>query len=255
MASDVTTRCSWPGRGESVTELMPFMNFLVNSYTCCNDRHASPYRTFIRRLISLGFAPSLLKKRMTEHCSTSMHVASEAAIFTLLLCRCVAFLHRTVTCRPLFKPSVSLLSTYRQSTSVSNFYRTFKVFIWLSLVVSHFSFSLSCFSLKNCIRYAVSVLRRTKRATAAFLLPAMVVLPVLSIVSVSCLCYYRYEYKTGITGNAGKNALDFINTCNSSEQWLNNYRVKPKPTSNSYNVISRLKCQDYMHCASWKTKA
>ena len=28
---------------DSVTELMPFMNFLVHSYTCCSDRHASPY--------------------------------------------------------------------------------------------------------------------------------------------------------------------------------------------------------------------
>jgi hypothetical protein len=36
-----------------------------------------------------------------------------AAIFTLLLFHYVAFLHRTATCRPLFKPLVSLLSTYK----------------------------------------------------------------------------------------------------------------------------------------------
>ena len=66
MASGVTTRCAWPGRGESVTELMLFMNCLVHPYTCCTDRHASPYWTFIRRWISIGFTPSLLKKRMTE---------------------------------------------------------------------------------------------------------------------------------------------------------------------------------------------
>ena len=35
----VSTGCTWPARGESVTELMPFMNFLVHSYTCCSDRH------------------------------------------------------------------------------------------------------------------------------------------------------------------------------------------------------------------------
>ena len=53
--------CAWPGRGVSVTELMPFMNFLVHSYTCCSDRHASPFWTFIRRWISMGFTPLLLK--------------------------------------------------------------------------------------------------------------------------------------------------------------------------------------------------
>jgi len=55
MSCRVTTRCAWPGRGESVTELMAFMNFLVHSYTCCSDRHASPYWTFIRPWIWMGF--------------------------------------------------------------------------------------------------------------------------------------------------------------------------------------------------------
>ena len=114
MPSGVITGCAWPGRGESVTELMPFMNFLVHWYTCCSDRHASSYWTFIRRWISMGFTPSLLKKRMTERCSSLVHIASGAAIFTLLLRRRVAFTHRTATCRPLFKPWVSLLSTYKK---------------------------------------------------------------------------------------------------------------------------------------------
>ena len=113
MPSGVTTRCPWPGRGASVTEVTPFKNFLLHSYTCCSDRHASPYWTFIRRWISMGFNPSLLKKRMTERCSSLVHVASGAAIFTLLLRRNVEFLHRIATCRPLFKPWVSLLPTYK----------------------------------------------------------------------------------------------------------------------------------------------
>jgi len=50
---------------------------------------------------------------MTESRSSLMHVASGAAIFTILLRRRVAFVHRTATCRPLFKPWVSLLPTYR----------------------------------------------------------------------------------------------------------------------------------------------
>ena len=97
---------------ERLTELVLFMNFLVHSYTCCSDRHASPYWTFIRRWISMGFTPALLKKWMTECCSSLVHDASGAAIFTLLLCRRVAFLHLTTTCQPLFNPWVSLLSTY-----------------------------------------------------------------------------------------------------------------------------------------------
>jgi len=55
-----------------------------------------------------------LKKRMTERCSSLVHISSGAAIFTLLLRRRVAFLYRTATCRPLFKPWVSLLSTYKK---------------------------------------------------------------------------------------------------------------------------------------------
>jgi len=52
----------------------------------------------------MGFTPSLRKKRMTERCSSLVHAASGAAIFILLLRRRVAFLYRTATCRPLFKP-------------------------------------------------------------------------------------------------------------------------------------------------------
>jgi len=106
-------RCAWPRRGVSVTELMPFVNFLFHLYISCSDRHASPYWTPIRRWISMGFTPSLLKKRMRERCSSFVHVASGAAIFTLLLRRRVAFLHRTATCQPLFKQWASLLSTYK----------------------------------------------------------------------------------------------------------------------------------------------
>jgi len=59
LASGVSTWCAWPGWGESVTELMPFTNYLVHLYTCCSNRHASPYWTFIRRWISMALTPSL----------------------------------------------------------------------------------------------------------------------------------------------------------------------------------------------------
>jgi hypothetical protein len=51
-----------------------------------------------------GFHPFTTKKRMTERCSSLVVIASVAAIFTLLLRRRVAFLHRTATCQSLFKP-------------------------------------------------------------------------------------------------------------------------------------------------------
>jgi hypothetical protein len=44
----------------SSSDLMPFRNFLVHYYTCCHDRHASPYWTFICRWISMDFTPYLL---------------------------------------------------------------------------------------------------------------------------------------------------------------------------------------------------
>ena len=86
MASGVTTRCAWPGRGESVTELMLFMNFLVHSYTCCGDRHASPYWTFMRRWVLMDFTPSLLQKQMTEYfsfgacCKRGRHLYTTTAL-------------------------------------------------------------------------------------------------------------------------------------------------------------------------------
>jgi hypothetical protein len=121
-------------RGESITELMPRMNFLVHSYTCCSDRHASPYWTFIRRWISTGITPSLLKKRMTDPCSSLVHVASGPPSLryycAIVLCSCVVL------------PPAGHSSNHeyhccqltRQSSCVSNFYRTFKIFIWLSLL-------------------------------------------------------------------------------------------------------------------------
>ena len=72
--------------------------------------------------------------KLESYENLKFYVASGAAFFTLLLRRRVAFLYRTATCRPLFKPWVSLLSTYRQSSDGSKFCLTFKFFVLLSLV-------------------------------------------------------------------------------------------------------------------------
>jgi hypothetical protein len=55
----------------------------------------------------MGFTPPLLKKTGDACCKWA------TAFFTLLLHCHVAFLHHTATCRPLFKPRVSLLSIYK----------------------------------------------------------------------------------------------------------------------------------------------
>ena len=137
MAESAATRA--PGRGESVTELIPFMNFLVHSYTCCSDRHASSYWTFIRQWISMGFTPSLFKKQMTDTvllwCMFQAGPPSSHYYCTVVLHSCIVL------------PPVGHSSNHeyhccqltRQSSCVSNLYRTFKVFIGLSLVVILFT--------------------------------------------------------------------------------------------------------------------
>jgi hypothetical protein len=110
------------------------MNFLVHSYTCCRDRRASPYWTFVRRWISMGFTRSLLKTRMTERCSSLVHAASGAASLHYY---CAVVLHSCILLTPVGHSSnhkYHCCELTGQSSCVSNFYRTFKVFIWLSLI-------------------------------------------------------------------------------------------------------------------------
>ena len=81
-----------------------------------------------------GFHPFNIKKKDDRTLFFFGACCKSAAIFTLLLRRRFASLHRTANWRPLLKLWVSLLSTYRESSCVSNFYRIFKVFIRLSLL-------------------------------------------------------------------------------------------------------------------------
>jgi len=136
MAESAATRA--PSRGESVTELMPFMNFLVHSYTCCSDKHASPYWTFIRRWISMSFTPSLLKKRMPDPvllwCMLQAGPPSLHYYCSVVLHSCIVLSHVGRSSNHEY----NCCQLKRQSSYVSNFYRTLKVFIWLSLVCTVF---------------------------------------------------------------------------------------------------------------------
>jgi hypothetical protein len=134
MSSGVITQCAWQGRVESFTELMPFMNFLVQSYTCCSYRHASPYWIFIRRWISMSSTPSLLKNRWQNavHLWCMLQAGPPSLHYY-----CAIVLHFCIVLPPVGHSSnqeYHCCHRTRQSTCVSIFYRTFKVFIWLSLV-------------------------------------------------------------------------------------------------------------------------
>ena len=136
MPSDVTTRCAWPGRGESVTELMPFMSFLVYSYTYCSDRHASPYWTLIvvelRWVSPLHYLKNGWQNAVLLWCMLQVELPS-------LHYYCAVVLHSCIILPPggrFSSQEYHCCQLMRQSSCVLNFYRTFKVFIWLSLMVT-----------------------------------------------------------------------------------------------------------------------
>ena len=134
MSSGVTTWCAWPGRGESVTELIPFLNFLVHSYTCCSDRHASPYLTsFVDEFrpvsplhyLKNGWQNAVLLWCMFQAGPQTLHYY------------CAVVLQSCIVLPPVGHSSnheYHCCQLTRQSSWVLNFYRTFKVFIWLFLV-------------------------------------------------------------------------------------------------------------------------
>jgi hypothetical protein len=117
MPCGVTTRCAWPGRGQSVTELMPFMNLLFHSHTAVTDMHHLT-ELFIRRWISMGFTLSL-------RCSSSVRVVRGRPSLPYY---CAVALHSCI-----ILPPVSHSPNYkyhpcqltRQSSCFSNFYSTF----------------------------------------------------------------------------------------------------------------------------------
>jgi hypothetical protein len=135
----------WLGRSHSCTacytstsDLKEFMNFLARSYTCCSDRHASPSWTFIRRWISMGFTPSLLKHGWQNAVLLWCMLQAEPPSLHYY---CTVVLHSCIVLPPVGHSSNHEYRCYqltRQSSCVSNFCRTFKVFIWLSLAKIRF---------------------------------------------------------------------------------------------------------------------
>jgi hypothetical protein len=134
VASGVTTRCAWPGGGESVTELMPFMNFLVHSYTCrVTDMYHHTELSFVDEL---QWISSLHYLKNGWHNSVLLWCTLQAGPPNLHY-YCAVVLHSCIVLPPVGHPSnhdYHSCQLTRRSSCGSNFYRTFEVFIWLSLV-------------------------------------------------------------------------------------------------------------------------
>ena len=136
VVSGVTTWCAWPGQGESVTELRPFRNFLLHSYTCCSDRHASPYWTsFVDEfwwVSPLHFIKNEWQNAVPLWCMLQVGLPS------LHYC-CAIVLRSSIVLPPVGHSSnheYHFCQLTGQSSSDSNFYHTFKFFIWLTFVYS-----------------------------------------------------------------------------------------------------------------------
>jgi hypothetical protein len=139
MTSGVTTRCAWPGRRKSVTELKPFMKFLVHSYTCCSDRHASPYElSFVDEFRWVSPLHCLKNRWQNAVLLWCMLQAGPPSLHYY----CAVVLHSCIVLPPVNHSSnhqYHCCHLRKQSSCGSNFYRTFTVFIWLSLVTESFS--------------------------------------------------------------------------------------------------------------------
>jgi hypothetical protein len=129
MPSGVTTRCVWPGPSQSVTELMPFMNFSVHPHTCCSDRHVSPYWTVIGRWISMGFTPSLCTLFFFGVCSKRGGRLYTAT--TPSCCIPAPYCHLSSTLQTM---SNTVTNLQENRVGFRIFIALFKVFIWTSLV-------------------------------------------------------------------------------------------------------------------------
>jgi len=136
VVSGVTTWCAWPGQGESVTELTPFRNFLLHLYTFCSYRHASPYWTsFVDEfwwVSPLHFIKNEWQNAVPLWCMLQVGLPS------LHYC-CAIVLRSSIVLPPVGHSSnheYHFCQLTGQSSSDSNFYHTFKFFIWLTFVYS-----------------------------------------------------------------------------------------------------------------------
>ena len=135
MASGVTIRCAWPGRGESVIELThehelpsPLVHLLW-SQTCITILNLHSSMNFD------GFHPFTTSKtdaRMLFFfgacCKRGRHLYTTTAPSRFIP---ASYWHLSATLQTMSIIVVNL----QDNRGVSNFYRTFKVFIWLSLVL------------------------------------------------------------------------------------------------------------------------
>ena len=134
-SSQKRVRCAWPGRGESVTELVLFMNILVHSYTCCivTDMLHHAELSFLgefRWVSPLHYLKNGWQNAVLHWCILQVGPPSLHYYCAVVLHSCILLPHVGHSSNHEYHCS----QITRQSSCVSNFYRSFKVFIWLSLI-------------------------------------------------------------------------------------------------------------------------
>ena len=129
MASGVTTRFAWPDRGQSVTELPLFRNFLLHSYTAVvidiYHHIELPFIDEFQWVSPLHFVKNEWQNAVPLWCMLQVGPPS------LYYC-CAVVLRSSIVLPPVGHSSnheYHCCQLTGQSSGVSNFYHTFKVFI------------------------------------------------------------------------------------------------------------------------------
>ena len=135
MASGVTTQCAWPGRVESVTRTNALheTSESTRTFAVVTDMHHRTELSFVdefRWVSPLHYSKNGWQNAVLLWCMLQVGPPT-------LHHYCAIVLHSCIVLPPVGNSSsheYHCCQLTRQSSCVSNFYRTFKVFVWLSLL-------------------------------------------------------------------------------------------------------------------------
>jgi hypothetical protein len=139
MASGVTAGCAWPDRGDSVTELRRLgPSYSIRTLAVMTDMHHHTELPFINEF--LWISPLHLIKNKWQY-AVPLCCMLQVGQPSLHYC-CAVMLRSSIILPPVSHSSnheYHCCQLKEQLSSVSNFYHTFKVFIWLCLISSYSS--------------------------------------------------------------------------------------------------------------------